>query len=95
MYAILEFDDEHEEMTDTEESDDDIENYNKNEHSDVQNQFTLEEIKNIIEWIDQHPNSKFKTISNRFRKGKPIKYITRFRQIYRKQRCKIKKITRN
>ncbi|CAF3709878.1 unnamed protein product [Rotaria sp. Silwood1] len=56
-YDTLEFDDEYEEMTDTEENDGDMDNYNENEHSSIQNQFTLEEMENIIEWVDQHPNA--------------------------------------
>ncbi|CAF1437803.1 unnamed protein product [Rotaria sp. Silwood1] len=57
-YDTLEFDDEYEEMTDTEENDGDMDNYNENEHSSIQNQFTLEEMENIIEWVDQHPNAR-------------------------------------
>jgi hypothetical protein len=65
-YETLEFDDEYDEMTNEEDSDDDADDYDENEHFDIQNQFTLEEMENIVEWVDQHPNAKIATISNRF-----------------------------
>ncbi len=40
-YDVLDFADEYDEITDKEESDDNINDYNKNEHSGVQNQFIL------------------------------------------------------
>ncbi|CAF3895227.1 unnamed protein product, partial [Rotaria sp. Silwood1] len=67
-YDTLEFDDEYDEMIDEEESDDEIDDYNENEHSDIKNRFTLEEMENIIEWVDQHPNAGLTTISHRFKK---------------------------
>jgi len=33
-----------------------------------------------VEWVDQHPNARLPTISNRFRKIKSMNYITRFRE---------------
>ena len=52
-----------------------IDNHNENEDSAIQNQFTLEEMKNVVEWVDQHSNVKFATISNRFRKIKSARPI--------------------
>ncbi|CAF1555771.1 unnamed protein product [Rotaria sordida] len=51
-YDSLEFEDEYAEMIDEEESDDEMDDYNENNHSGLQNCFTLEEMENIIEWID-------------------------------------------
>ncbi|CAF1328709.1 unnamed protein product [Rotaria sordida] len=73
-YDTLELEDEYDEMTDEEEKDD------ENSYFNLQNRFTLEEMKNIIEWVDQHPNARFATISNRFKKIKFMNYITRFRE---------------
>ena len=72
----MEFEDEYDEMTDEEENDD----YDENGHFNLKNRFTLEEMKNIIEWVDQHPNTRFATIFNRFKKIKSMNYITRFRE---------------
>ncbi|CAF0878160.1 unnamed protein product [Rotaria sordida] len=89
-YDTLEFEDEYDEMTDAEESNDDMTNeedtddemddYDETDHSDLKNRFTLEEMENIIEWVDEHPNARFATISNRFRKIKFMNYITKFRE---------------
>jgi hypothetical protein len=51
-YDTLEFDDEYDERIHEEESDYLIDNDNENEHSDIKNRFTLEEMENIIEWVD-------------------------------------------
>jgi len=51
-YDTLDFDDEYDEITDTEESDDDNDEYNEKENSGIQNQFTLEAMENITEWVD-------------------------------------------
>jgi hypothetical protein len=37
-------------------------------------------MENIIEWVDQHPNTRFATIFHRFKKIKSMTYITRFRE---------------
>jgi hypothetical protein len=79
-YDTLEFEDEYDEMMDEEEKDDEFVDYGENDHYYLQNQFTLEEMENIIEWVDEHPNARFTTISNRFRKIKSMNYITRFRE---------------
>ncbi|CAF1273376.1 unnamed protein product [Rotaria sordida] len=75
-YDCLDFDDECDEMTTEEESDDDNDDYDENEDSDIQTHFTLEEMENIIEWVDQHPNAKIATISNRFKKKRAIEKET-------------------
>ena len=79
-------------MPDTEESDDDIDNYNKNEPSGIQNKFTSEEIKSIVEWVDQHSKVRFATISNRFRKIKSTKYITMFGENIENNRTRLGKL---
>ncbi|CAF1238999.1 unnamed protein product [Rotaria sordida] len=45
-------------------SDDEMDDHNENEHSDLRNRFTLDEMEKIIEWVDQHPNARFATISH-------------------------------
>ncbi|CAF1475898.1 unnamed protein product, partial [Rotaria sp. Silwood1] len=68
-YDTLDFDDEYDEMTDEESSNDDINDYNENEHSDINDHFTLEEMQRIVEWVDEHPNARLATISHRFKKA--------------------------
>ncbi|CAF2909990.1 unnamed protein product [Rotaria sp. Silwood2] len=72
-YETLEFDDEYDEITDEEESDDEsdtydendeTDDYDKNQQIDIRSHFTLEEMKNIIEWIDQHPHYSFSGIQH-------------------------------
>ncbi|CAF0934825.1 unnamed protein product [Rotaria sordida] len=71
-----ETDDKYEETTDQEEdSDGEADDYNENEYYDIKNHFTLEEMENIIEWVDEHPNARFTTISHRFRKIKSMKTV--------------------
>jgi hypothetical protein len=91
-YDTLEFDDEYDEMTDTEESDDDVDDYNENEHSDLKNHFTLEEIEHIVEWVDQHPNARFATISHYFKKIKSMNYIPRFRKYIENNGTRLEKL---
>ena len=89
-YDSLEFEDEYDKMTDEEESNDEMtdeensdyemDDYDENNHSSLQNLFTLEEMENIIEWVDQHPNARFATISHYFKKIKSMTYIKRFRK---------------
>ncbi|CAF4360959.1 unnamed protein product [Rotaria sp. Silwood2] len=64
----LDFHDEYDETTDEEGSTDEetstdeeekIDDYDENQYLDVQNNFTVEEMENIVEWVDQHPNRKF------------------------------------
>ncbi|CAF3310185.1 unnamed protein product [Rotaria sp. Silwood2] len=57
------------EMTGDEENDNEFDDYNEKEHSYIRNRFTLEEMENIIEWVDQHSNARFSTISHRFKKN--------------------------
>ena len=77
-YDTLQFEDEFDEMTDEEESGDEIDG--ESESSDIKSGFTLEEMEDIVEWVDQHPNAGFATISHRFRKVKYMHYIPRFRK---------------
>ncbi|CAF2880172.1 unnamed protein product [Rotaria sp. Silwood2] len=80
-YETLEFNDEYDNMTDEEESnDDEDDDYVKNQYMDISSNFTMEDMENIIEWIDEHSNYSFSTIQHRFRKIKSMKDITRFRQ---------------
>ncbi|CAF4269475.1 unnamed protein product, partial [Rotaria sordida] len=77
-YDSLEFEDEYDETTEEEDnsgetideakSDDEMDDYNENEHSDLRNRFTLDEMEKIIEWVDQHSNARFATLSHRFKK---------------------------
>ena len=90
-YDTLEFDDEYDEITD-EENDNEDDDYNENDQPDLKNHFTLEEMEMIIEWIDQHPNARFSTISNRFRKIKSMNYITRFREYIANNGTKYEKL---
>jgi len=66
-----------EESTDEEQNTDD---YDESQYLDIQNNFTLEEMEDIVEWVDQHPNYKIASIKNRFRKVKHMHYIKRFRE---------------
>ncbi|CAF4081125.1 unnamed protein product [Rotaria sordida] len=78
-YESLNFHEEYNEMTDEgdsvdeEESTDEeqnIDDYEESQYLDIQNNFTLEEMEDIVEWVDQHPNYKIASIKNRFRKVK-------------------------
>ena len=91
-YDTLEFDDEYDEMTNEAESDDKIDDYNANEDSDTRNCFTLEEMENITEWVDQHPNIGIASISHRFRKIRYMYYITRFRQYIENNDTRLEKL---
>jgi predicted transcriptional regulator len=94
-YQTLDFHDEYDEITDEEEStgdgqssddeestdeEENIDDYDENQSSEIQNNFTLEEMQRIVEWVDQHPNKRIASIKRRFRKVKYMYYITRFRQ---------------
>ncbi|CAF4721182.1 unnamed protein product, partial [Rotaria sp. Silwood1] len=61
-YQSLDFHDEYDETTDEETSIDEeekIDDYDENQYLNIRNNFTLEEMENIVEWVDQHPNRKF------------------------------------
>ena len=73
-------DDEFHEITDEGETSDDIGDYDENEQIDIRNNFTLQEMKVIIDWLDKHPNTEFDTIRNRFRKVKQPNCTLRFRK---------------
>ncbi|CAF3519901.1 unnamed protein product [Rotaria sp. Silwood1] len=101
-YDSLEFEDEYDETTEEEDnsgetideakSDDEMDDYNENEHSDLRNRFTLDEMEKIIEWVDQHPNARFATLSHRFKKVKHRNSITRFREYIENNGTRIEKL---
>ncbi|CAF1254595.1 unnamed protein product [Rotaria sordida] len=101
-YDSLEFEDEYDETTEEEDnsgetideakSDDEMDDYNENEHSDLRNRFTLDEMEKINEWVDQHPNARFATLSHRFKKVKHRNYITRFREYIENNGTRIEKL---
>ena len=75
-YKSLDFNNDLSDEEDNSEDDD----YAKNLYVEIGNNFTVEEMENIIEWIDEHPSYGFSTIQHRFRKIKSINYISRFRE---------------
>ncbi|CAF1542093.1 unnamed protein product [Rotaria magnacalcarata] len=82
-YEPLDFHDEYDKMTDEGDSADEEQNIDECEESqylDIQNNFTLEEMEDIVEWVDQHPNYIMASIKNRCRKVKHNRYIKRFRK---------------
>ncbi|CAF3800126.1 unnamed protein product [Rotaria sp. Silwood1] len=79
-YHSLELNDEYDDMIDEQQSSDESDDFKENQNPDIRNHFTLEEMKNIVEWVDQHPNYTIISISNRFRKIKSMTYIKRFRK---------------
>ncbi|CAF4151866.1 unnamed protein product, partial [Rotaria sordida] len=61
-YDSLEFDDEYDDMMD-EESSDGSDDFEETQDPDLKDHFTLEEMKSIVEWVDQHPNHTIATTS--------------------------------
>ncbi|CAF3011152.1 unnamed protein product [Rotaria sp. Silwood2] len=92
-YDSLEFDDEYDDMMD-EESSDDSDDFEENHDPDLRNLFTLEEMKSIAEWVDQHPNYTIATISRRFRKIKSMTYINRFREYISRNGSNLEKLNK-
>ncbi|CAF3859532.1 unnamed protein product, partial [Rotaria sordida] len=93
-YQSLDFHDEYDEITDEEEStnEENIGDYDENESLEIQTNFTLEEMEKIVEWVDEHPNYKFASIKNRFRKVKHMYYIARFREYIKKNGTRLEKV---
>lgn len=100
-YQTLDFHDEYDEMTDEEESTDEdesndeeenIADYDENQSLEIRNNFTLEEMQEIVEWVDQHPNYKLASIKQRFRKVKYMYYITRFREYIQTNGTRLEKL---
>ena len=94
-YQSLEFNDEFDEDHDSEESNDENdENYDDDqiEGAEIQPNFTLEEMKNIIDWVDEHPNYSSSTILHRFRKLRSMNYISRFREYIERNGTRIEKV---
>jgi len=84
-----------EESTDEQESTDEeqnIDDYDESQYLDIQNNFTLEEMEDIVQWVDQHPNYKIASIKNRFRKVKDMRYIKRFREYIKANGTKSEKL---
>ena len=94
-YQSLDYCDEYDEVTDERDSTDEdesideeestdreqnIDDYNETQCLDIQSNFTLKEMEDIVEWVDEYPNSKIASINSRFRKVKHMRYIQRFRE---------------
>ncbi|CAF4778275.1 unnamed protein product [Rotaria socialis] len=99
VYETLDFDDEYDEIAEEEESTDeedesidDMDDFEENQQMHIYNQFTLEEMEDIIEWVDQHPNYKFTTIKHRFQKVKFPNYISRFREYIKENGTRLEKL---
>lgn len=101
VYETLDFHDEYDETTDEEDSIDEdssceeesiVDGHDENQSLDIRNSFTLEEMRDIVKWVDQHPNYKLASIKNRFRKVKYMYYITRFREYIQKNGTRFEKL---
>jgi len=94
-YETLDADDEYDEMIDEENGTDEeehIDDYDPDQYSDSRDNFTLEEMINIVQWVDEHPNYTFETIKHRFRKVKDMNYITRFRDYIEANGTRLEKL---
>ncbi|CAF1539694.1 unnamed protein product, partial [Rotaria sp. Silwood1] len=69
-----------------------MDDFDDDQEMHIYNQFTLEEMEDIIEWVDQHPNYKFTTIKHRFRKVKFPNYISRFREYIKENGTRLEKL---
>ena len=88
-YETLDFHDDYDEITYEEEiiddeyssdEDENIDDYDENQYSEIQNNFRLKEMQWTVGWGDEHPNKRIASINRRLRKFKYMYYITRFRQ---------------
>ncbi|CAF4030805.1 unnamed protein product [Rotaria sp. Silwood1] len=100
-YQTLDFNDEYDEITDEEDGTDEeestdeeenIDDYDENQYFNIQHNFTLEEMEDIVEWVDQHPNCKIATIKHNFRKVKYMYYIARFREYIKTNGTRLEKL---
>ncbi|CAF3084411.1 unnamed protein product [Rotaria sp. Silwood2] len=100
-YQSLDFYDEYDEVSNEENSADEnesidqeenIDDYDENQYLNIQNSFTLDEMESTVEWVDQHPNYKFASIKQRFRKVKYMHYITRFREYIKANGTRLEKV---
>jgi len=94
-YQSLDFDDEFDENPDSEESNDENETSFEDdeiEDTEIRRNFTLEEIKKVVDWVEQHPNYSSSTILHRFRKIRSMHYIPRFREYIEKNGTRIEKL---
>ena len=92
-YDSLKFDNEYDDVID-EENSDESDDFEENQDQDIRNHFTLEEIKSIIEWVDQHPNCTVASISHRFREIKSMTYIKRFREYISRNGSNLEKLNK-
>lgn len=66
--------------------------YNKNEHSNINDRFTLEKMQHIMEQVDQHSNAGVATTAHKyFKKTTCICYITRFKSSVENKHIKLEK----
>ena len=93
-FHSLEFANEYDDIIDEEQSNDESDNFEEDQDPDIGNHFTLEDMENIIEWVDQHPNYTVASILNRFRKIKSMPYIERFRKYTSQHGSKHKKLNK-
>ena len=100
VYETLDFPDEYDETTDEEDSIDEelsceeesVDDSDENQSLEIRNTFTLEEMQDIVEWVDHHPNYKLTSIKNRFRKVKYMYYVRRFREYIQKNGTRFEKL---
>ena len=94
-YQSLEFNDEFDEDHDSEESNDENdENYEDDQTKgvEIQPNFTLEKMKNVVDWVDEQPNYSSSKILHRFRKLRSMNYIPRFREYIERNGTRIEKL---
>jgi len=94
-YQSLEFSDEFDENHDSEESNDENDGKfedDETEDAEIRQNFTLEEMKNIVDWVDEHPNYSSSTILHRFRKLRSMKYISRFREYVERNGTRLERL---
>lgn len=94
-YQSLEFNDEFDENHDSEQSsDENDESFEDDafEHLEMPRNFTLEEMKKIVDWVDEHPTHSSSTILHRFQKLKSMSYIPRFRAYIERNGTRIEKL---
>ena len=92
VYETLDFPDEYDETTDEEDSIDEelsceeesVDDSDENQSLEIRNTFTLEEMQDIVEWVDHHPNYKLTSIKNRFRKVKYMYMSQDFESIFKR-----------
>ena len=94
-YETLDFNDEFDDLSDEEGSNSEDEDYDKNQHLGISSTFPVEEMENIIEWVDEYSSYRFSTIQHRFRKIKSINYISMLRQYIERNGTMFEKLEKN